>query len=179
MLFLESPWPILIFGLAIELFLAIALFRTGRALLLWAIAGVALVVLLGVLVERATITDTKRIRQTLEEAAAGLVANNESQVKACIVEGPDGNAALGKTKSALALAVFREISIRNLEVTFNYQTSPPTAETKFTVFARGKARAGDYMDAGEITKPANMEVKLRKHSGRWLVYGEVKCDALP
>ena len=97
MLFLESPYPILIAGLLAETVLAAALFRTGRGVLLWAMGGVALVVLLGVLVEHYTVTDTKRIRQTLEEAAAGLKANSDQRVKACIVAGPDGDAARAAT----------------------------------------------------------------------------------
>ena len=42
--------------------------------------GVALLVLLGVLIEQMTPTDTKRVRQTLETAAAALQANSEQQV---------------------------------------------------------------------------------------------------
>ena len=79
MLFLESPWPILIAGLVLETLLALAVFRTGRGLL-WAMMGVGLVVLLGLAVEHFSVTDTKRIRQTLEAAAAGLVADDARQV---------------------------------------------------------------------------------------------------
>ena len=53
---------------------------------------------------------------------------------------------------------------------FNYQTSPPTAETTFSVFVRGNDRSATI--PGEISQPVNMTVKLRKESGRWLVYGE-------
>ena len=58
---------------------------------------------------------------------------------------------------------------------FNYQTSPPTAETTFTVWARGTERSG--MVPGEISEPVAMEVQLRKESGGWLVYGEPKYSA--
>jgi hypothetical protein len=177
MLFLESPWPILVLGLVIELCLAAALFRTGRGALLWAMGGVALVVLLGVLLERNTITDTKLVRQTLDEVAAGLVANSAERVKACIVSGPDGDAARGETNWALRVAEFRSVSISNLEVKFNRQTNPPTAETTFTAFVRGRARGGEFADVGEIARPVKMEVSLRKQSNRWLVYGEPKHDA--
>ena len=75
---------------------------------------------------------------------------------------------------ALSRAEFLELTIRNLEVKFNYQTSPPTAETTFTVWVRGKDRSGTF--PGEISRPVAMEVKLRKESGRWLVFGEPKHD---
>jgi hypothetical protein len=135
---------------------------------------VALLVLLGVLVERATTTDTKRVRQTLEQAAAGPVANNAAQVDPYIVPGPDGNGAREKTRWALNQGEFHAITINNLDVKFNYQTSPPTAETSFTVFVRGKIRGGLVED--ELSRPVSMEVKLRKESGRWLIYGEPQHD---
>ncbi len=165
---LESPWPILIVGLVIETVLAIALFRTGRGAVLGAMGGVALLVLLGVLIERSTVTDTKLIRQTLEAAAAGLQSNNAQQVDACIVPGADGNAARGKVRWALSRAEFGEITVRNLAVKFNYQMSPPTAETTFTVWVCGKDRSGTF--PGEMSRPVAMVVKLRKELGHWLVF---------
>jgi hypothetical protein len=172
---LESPWPILIVGLVLETVLAIALFRSGRGMLLWAMGGVALLVLLGVLIERSTVTDTKRIRLTLETAASGLQANDPQQVEACIVPDADGDVARKRTRQALSSAVFLELTIRNLEVKFNPQTSPPTAETTFTVWVRGTDRSGMY--PGEISQPVTMNVKLRKESGRWLVFDDPKYEA--
>jgi hypothetical protein len=174
MLFLESPWPILIAGLVLEMVLAIALFRTGRGALLGAMAGVALLVLLGIMIEHWTLTDTKRIRQTLEAAAAGLRAGNAQHVDSCIVPDADGDVARQLVVWALSRAEFLELTIRNLEVKFNYRTSPPTADTTFTVWVRGTDRSGTI--PGEISQPVRMEVQLRKESGRWLIYGEPKHD---
>ncbi|MGA2256168.1 MAG: hypothetical protein ABSG53_16085 [Thermoguttaceae bacterium] len=150
--------------------LAIVLFRTGRGVVLGAMAGVALLVLLGVLIERSTVTDTKRVRHTLEAAAAGLQANSAKLVDACIVPDADGNRARELVVWALSKAEFQELTIRNLEVKFNYRTSPPTATTTFTVWVRGADRGGIY--PGEVSRPVVMEVELRKESGRWLVFGE-------
>jgi len=174
MIFLESPWPILILGLVLETILAIALFRTGRGVVLGVMAGVALVVLLGVLIERLTVTDTKRVRQTLMAAAAGFQANNAAQVNACIVPDADGNEARRLVAWALSTAEFHELTIRNLEVKFNYRTSPPTATTTFMVWVRGIGRRD--ADLGEISRPVAMQVELRKESGCWLVFGEPKHD---
>jgi hypothetical protein len=171
---LESPWPILIVGLLFEMALAIVVFRTRHGGVLVVMGVVALLVLLGVLVERWTVTDTKRIRQTLDAAAAGLAANDAKAVKACIVPGPDGEAARSKTDWALSVAEFHDLKINNLDVKFNYQTSPPTAETTFTVWAAGKDRSGTF--PGEISRPVAVTVKLRKESGRWLVFGEPKHE---
>ncbi len=173
MFFLESPWPILIVGLVAEALLAVALFRTGRGKLLWPIGGVALLVLLGLVAERYTVTDTKLVRQTLDAAAAGLVANDKDRVKACIVPDPDGDPTRAATDEAFRYpVVFRRISISDLDVKFNDRTSPPTADATFMVYVTVRVRGPDSTEIGEITKPVNMKIKLRKHSGRWLVYGQ-------
>jgi hypothetical protein len=174
MLFLESPWPILIVGLVLEMVLAIALFRTGRGVALAAMGGVALLVMLGVLIERLTLTDTKLIRQTLDAVAAGLQANDARQATACIVSDADGNRARELVDWAMSRAQFMELTIRNLEVNFNYQTSPPTAATTFTVWVRGTDRSGTF--PGEISRPVAMNVALRKEAGHWLICGEPKHD---
>ena len=93
MLFLESPWPILIVGLVSGNGAGDRAVSHGPGRGAGAMGGVALLVLLGVLIERSTLTDTKRIRQTLEAAAAGLQANNAKQVDACIVPDADGDGA--------------------------------------------------------------------------------------
>jgi hypothetical protein len=175
MMFLESPLPILIVGLVLEGMLAIALFRTGRGKLLWAMGGVALVVLLGVLIAQHTVTDTKRVRQTLQDAAAGLVAGDASRVSSCIVPDSDGDAARTETRNVLGQFRFHELDIRNLDVKFNYHASPPTANTTFSVIVRGRFRKGSD-DQGEINYPVSMEVQLRRESGRWLIYDLPKYD---
>jgi hypothetical protein len=173
MLFLESPWPILTVGLIVEVILAIMLFRTGRGTVLWIMGGVAVVVLLGVLIERYSVTDTKRVRQTLEAAAAGLQANQIQQVDACITPAPDGDAAREKARWALGFVQFQEVSIRSLDVKFNYQMS--TAEADIQVFARGRLRSGEFSE--EITRPVRIHCTLRRESGRWLIFGKPEHDA--
>ena len=174
MFLLESPWPLLIVGLVVETVLAIVLFRTGRARCSGRWRAWPCWCCWGSLSNSWMDTDTKRIRQTLEAAAAGLQANDAKQVYACIVPDADGDGARELVVWALSRAEFLELTIRNLEVKFNYRTSPPTAETTFTVWVRGTDRSG--MVAGENSRPVAMGVKLRKESGRWLVFGEPKYD---
>ena len=60
-IFLESPWPILLIGIAVEAVLAVMLLRTGQGRLLWAMLGMAAVVLLGLAVERLVVTDREAV----------------------------------------------------------------------------------------------------------------------
>jgi hypothetical protein len=78
MIFLESPWPILLIGIAAEAVLAILLLRTGQGKWLLAMLGAGLVVLLGLLVERLVVTDGKLVQQTLDAAVAAVEAGSRS-----------------------------------------------------------------------------------------------------
>ena len=104
--------------------------------------GVALLVLVGMLIERNTITDTKRVRQTLEAVAAGLKVK-QSGYGLCVYRAGARWRRYTWNKRIVpwTLREFHEFSIRNLNVRVNYRTSPHTAEAKFTVVLRGKAHA--------------------------------------
>ena len=51
-IFIENPWPAILLGILGEAILAVILVRTGRGVLLVAMAGVLAASLLGVAVER-------------------------------------------------------------------------------------------------------------------------------
>ena len=60
-IFLESLWPILSIGIAVEAVLAIALLVTRRGMLLWWMLGAAGFVLAGLLIEWLVVTDREAI----------------------------------------------------------------------------------------------------------------------
>ena len=69
---LDGPIPILCTGIILEIVLGLILLRTGRG---WAMIGMGLVAvatLLGIGVERLIVTDTKRVKATLENARAAV-----------------------------------------------------------------------------------------------------------
>ena len=165
MIFLESPWPILVVGIAAEAILAVMLIRTGRGVLLGAMAAVAAVVGIGVLIEQSVITERKQVTVTIEDAAAALEANDLPRLLKLLA--PD--AAKTRQEAALAMqqAEFVQVRIRNLDIHFIATTSPRTAKATFTVIATGKDRRGEV---GQVTlRPFPMVVRLRLDSGRWLI----------
>ena len=74
--FVEDSTPVLVWGAIFEAVLIFALVKTGRLWLLYAMAGLALVVGGIVWHEKHTITDAKQIRATLNEAAAAMERND-------------------------------------------------------------------------------------------------------
>ena len=168
MIFVESPWPILLLGIVAEAVLAIALFRTGRGVLLWPMAGVGLIVLLGLGVERWVVTDKKLVAQTLEGAAAAMEANDLGRLMTFISTSPTAARTRGEARRALDMGLFVQLKISGLDVSIVRTTSPPIAKAQFIAMATGRARHGEF--DGELSRPVHLEVSLRLESGRWLIY---------
>ena len=74
--FTEDSTPLLVIGVIIEALLVLGIVKTGRVWILYAMAAVALLVGAAVYIEKHTITDTKRVRAALDNAAAALEHND-------------------------------------------------------------------------------------------------------
>jgi hypothetical protein len=164
MIFLESPWPILLIGIAVEAVLAILLLRTGQGRWLAAMFGVGLLVLLGLLVEHFVVTDRKAIINTLDAAAAAVEANNLNGVLDCL--SPSAEQIRSDSRRALDRFEFRMARIHDLEIVINRLTSPPTAKVTFRAVGNGRDRRGEIPYQGFAE---TVTVTLRQEHGRWLV----------
>jgi hypothetical protein len=165
MIFLESPWPILVIGLAAEAILVVILVRTGRGVLLGAMAAVAVVVGIGLLVERLVVTDRKLVARTIDGAAAALEANDLPRLLELLA--PDAVKTREVATEALREGEFIQVRIYGLEVAVVRTTSPPTAKATFNVITTVKDRRG--MLGQQTLRPFPMVVRLRWESGRWLI----------
>ena len=75
-IFVESPWPAVFFGVVGEAILAVALVRSGRGVLLWAMAGVLALSLAGVAVARLVVTEKKLAAAVIYDFAAAAEKND-------------------------------------------------------------------------------------------------------
>jgi hypothetical protein len=162
--FIESPWPILFFGITIEAVLGFLLFQTGRGKLLWAMLAVAAVMGAGLTVEHFVITDRKAINKTLDAAIAAVCANDLNALRRCT-----SAAALKKPYDAawiLSIAKIESVSLSGLEITVQSKNTPPTALATFNAIAKLDDKSGQllYHAAG-----AQVAVKFRKEREQWLI----------
>jgi hypothetical protein len=163
MIFVESPWFWMLSGLAIEAALAIALLRSQRGSLIWAMLGVAVLTLAGLGLERFVVTDREAVAMTLDAGAAAAEANDLNRLLACIA--PDAQKPRNFARWVLSQATLQEARVRDLEVSINRLTSPPTARARFMAVGRGRDRAGQLpyeVFARQVT------VTLRQEGNRWL-----------
>jgi hypothetical protein len=164
MIFLESPWPILLVGIAAEAVLAILLLRTGQGRWLGAMLAAGLLVLLGLLTEHFVVTDRKAISNTLDAAAAAVEANDVKGLLECV--SPSAGEIRNGAHQVFERFEFRKARIHSLEITINRLTSPPTATVNFQAIGNAKDRLGQYPYSGFAE---SVSVTLRHEQGRWLL----------
>ena len=139
-IFLESPWPILLIGIAVEAVLAVMLLRTGQGRVLWAMLGTAAVVLVGLVVERLVVTDREAVENTLDACVAAVKANDINRLLECI--SPTAPQVRAEARFVLDRFEIQKAALIDLEITINRLTNPPTAKAKFRASApAGTARA--------------------------------------
>jgi hypothetical protein len=173
LIFLESPWPILLIGIAAEAAMGLALLRSGQGKWLWAMLGVGVVVVGGLLAEHFVVTDRKLITRTLDTAAAAVEANNLPRLLDCI--SPDARKPRADSKRLLGRYVFKTGRIYRLDIKINRYTSPPTAKVHFLAFGEAEDRQG-LIPRGSYSR--GVEVELRWENNRWLVT-DYSVDGLP
>ena len=166
MFILESPWPILLFGIAVEAILAIVLLRTGRGMLLFIMAGAALATLAGLGVERLVVTERERVMQTIDGIAAAVQANDLDAALGFI--SPSAKDTQDQARRVHDYVEVSHLRVRNLEVGINRLTSPPTAKAAFNVMVTGRGKR-QYAEFGEQTHAVKVTLQLRLESGRWLI----------
>lgn len=163
---LESPWPILFIGIAVEAVLAVVLLRTGRGAVLWGMIGVAAFVLLGLLIEWLVVTEREAVEYTLDACVAAVEANDVERLLSCI--SPSAQQARKDARWVLGRVQVERARINDLEIKINRLTSPPTATARFQAIGTGRDRKGEspYQTFGQ-----RVTVELRQENARWLVAG--------
>ncbi|MBU4271928.1 MAG: hypothetical protein KKE86_16330 [Planctomycetes bacterium] len=164
--FLESPWPVLFIGIAVEAGLAMALLRTGQGKLLWWMLLVGVLTLAGFGIERLVVTDREAVTNTLDAAAAAVEDNDLERLLGCI--SPSAQRPRNDSRMVLDRFDVDKAIIHNLEIDFNRLTSPPTAHAHFQAIGTGRDRKGQIP---YNTYTQRVVVNLRLEGDRWLVTG--------
>jgi hypothetical protein len=171
---LEDPIPVIVFGIIAVAVLGIALLRTGRGVLIAAIVGALVLTALGIGLEWLVVTEVERVQATLYGTAAALEANlpadDPSSVLAHISDVPQANRTQSKARRALKEVTFEKITIRNLRIEINDNTSPPTARASFKAFVTARLKSGAFSEMGRAY-PIDFHLELRRESGAWKI-----CD---
>lgn len=162
-LFEDVTWLIGV-GIVVEALLAVVLFRTGRGVVMLAMAAVLAVVLAGVVIERLVVTEREEVVDTLDALAAALVAGDLQAVLSHLA--PEASFARDQAQTHLPQVKINEARMRNIEVMINRLTSPPTAEAQFRGILNIKDLRGQFPYEHYIQQ---FTVRFRREGDRWLL----------
>ena len=162
----EDPTMLIASGVLIEALLAVALVKSGRLVLLLAMAGVLALVLAGVFVERLVVTEREQIEATLDGVSRELEANNLEGVLSWIDPAADGMRQ--DVRARVSQARIREVRVFDLNIDINHYVTPPTAQAHFTGRIRGTYR-GEAPASGEGMLLRRLTVDFRQAGDRWLI----------
>jgi hypothetical protein len=162
--FTEDPLWMIFLGVAVEAVLAVILFRTGRGYVLWMMIGVALLAVLGLIVEKLIVTEREEVEATLDDIAAALEANDLDRVLSYLA--PEARHSRERARWALGRVIVKSANIYRLKITVNKLDHPHTAKAEFLGYIAYRDRKGEipYENYG-----SNFTVDLRKEDGRWVV----------
>jgi len=164
--FTEDPKLLIAAGVLIEALLAVALVKSGRAVLIAVMVGVFAIVLAGVVVERMIVTPREEVETTLYTAARQVEHNDVEGVLSHVdPAAADFRAAV---RSWLPQIRVHDVAIRSLRIAVNQRKNPPTARADFV----GRVH-GDFNETGfdQTTVLRQFSVEFRKQGQRWLMTG--------
>jgi len=172
MVFLESPWPWIFFGIVAEAILAVVLVTSRRPAIFWGMLGALVLTVAGVVVERLVVTDRERVEAAMDGIVAALNANDlEGLLRDYIA--PDALGTRGRAVWALNRVQVHRANYHNLRVTINRLTSPITADAEFDGVVDYRDRLGEFPYSHYA---ARFVVELELRDGRWLVTDHVEQD---
>jgi len=167
--FTEDPTPIFILGGITLAALFVYLMKTGRGLVLVAMAAVAAFMGLAVLVDALVVTDRERVENVIYEAAAAAEHNDLNAVTAFVSSSvPQITADIRHWIGPNGQLAIESVTIGGLDVSVDHTTSPPTAAAKFWYVGQGQWRSGVTVYE---RIPGKLKVDFRLENNQWRVIG--------
>jgi hypothetical protein len=165
--FIEDPTTLLIAGGIAILVLVGFFFKTGRGVLLLALAGVAAIMLLAVLIDSLVVTDREAIANIIYQSAVAAEENRLSDLKAYI--SPIADAVRREADHWIGRVKLETVYITAMRVDLNRQANPPAAQAVFRVLARGTMSDRTMTVGGGYS--GLVTVDFEKQGDRWWVTG--------
>ncbi|HEY2881085.1 MAG TPA: hypothetical protein VGJ15_01600 [Pirellulales bacterium] len=168
--FTENPLPLLLLGGIVLLVLFVFLMKTGRGVVLMAMAGVALMMGLAVLTDQLIVTERERVADVIYQAANAAQRNDTDQILSYIAPSAEQTKAEAQRWIGMGGSVkLDQVSISAMEVTMHRKDNPPTATADFRIYAHGDYHDRTFSSPG--TYLGHATVKFERQGDKWLVTG--------
>jgi hypothetical protein len=163
----EQPLIIVVLGVAIIFGLGAVWSATGRKELLYAIGAAFLLLIVGLIVERRTITDREAIRMSLHRIAQDVKSNSRRAVLSHIhSSAPE---LKRKAEAELPNYKFDECRVTKIHlIDVDDQSEPQSAIAEFNIVASGTFSVPGIEATGSYPRWVKLHL-LRENDGRWTV----------
>ena len=161
---LEDPTPIIFLGILAEAVLGVVVLCTGRGVILWAMAAVAVLVLAGIGLEWMVQTERERVEAVLEAVVAAVAANDEQGVISYI--DPAARRPRELVRWAFHLVSFTDAKITDLKISLDDTADPPTATAELTGIVWFEANRAEIL---RESYPSSGTVELRRGPEGWRI----------
>lgn len=160
----ENPMPVVFCGIVVEAILGAIFLNNRRVIMLAAMAGVLVLVLVGVAVEWMIVTPREEVETTLDGLAAALEANDRTATLGYL--SPSATQTRGRAQWALDRFDVGKAKVSSLKIVINELTNPPSARASFNGSLGLKDRRGEYPPN---TYTIGFTVEFRKEGDCWLL----------
>ncbi len=148
------------------LVLLVFLLKTGRGVIMLAMAGVVLCIVAAILIDMMVVTDREVVEQTLFKAA-NLAEQNQFEALLDYVSPSVPHVRAQAASWIHQASRIDEVGISAIDITVNRTKHPPTARAEFRVYARGEAR--ERNNPFPFTYLSRLRVDFQWENDRWLV----------
>ena len=162
--FTEDPLPVFILGGIALAVLLILLLKTGRGVVLIAMAATVAIMGLAVLVDALVVTDRERVEEVVYQAAAAAERNDLDGVAAFV--SPTVKQIKADLRHWIGQLEIESVSIGGLAVSVDRTKTPLTATARFWYVGQGKWRHGETV---HNRVAGRLKVDFRQEGNRWLV----------
>lgn len=160
----EDPTLLIVGGLLAELVLGVVLWQTGRGVLLWYMAGVAALTMLGIVVERLVVTPREQITIMIDDARRAVIVNDLPGTLAFVT--PEAGDERALVTDALRRGKFSDAKIHSLEIELEPGRNPQRAEARLTGMVAFRDQHGEF---AHDNFPVRLHIKLERRNQHWLV----------
>jgi hypothetical protein len=162
----EKPTLIAVLGAIIAIVLGFLWYQTARRELLYGLAIVLALTIVGLVIARVVVTEREAVDMVLHEAAKAVAHNDLDAVLQMIH--PQAQQVRDQAEAELPRYDFHEVTIKsNLEITFDKLDQPTEAVARFNVMVSGSERNGLVKNR---RVPRYCIVTFRKHENRWRLF---------
>jgi hypothetical protein len=162
----ENPMPVYVIGGIALVVLVVLMLKTGRGMVLAAMAGVVLCMVAAYMIDSFVVTDREQVEKTLFQAAAVAEQNRLEELLDFI--SPSVPEIRAQAKSWISQASrIDDVGVSAIEITVDADKQPVTARAEFRVYARGEAR--ERNNPFPFQYMTRMRVDFQREGDRWRV----------